>query len=228
MIDPEIWQEIPNGQVRPAELLSEHKQDRGCDSQTKIRQEDQVLVLLLVKRALGVEVTDAEISVLPADALAFGLLMMMIMACHVRNQVPGPTDKLLTNEHDGGIQRSVFEQLMHLMHEVAHLSGVRLASPRHKHHISFHMASCFVVLAMANFPAEVWYQESRVEDPANGVVQSFAWRERLVSTLMCNDPETGTKQALNEGIDCPETSPEWVGGHIFRSAVCVEHVEDCC
>lgn len=67
-----------------------------------------------------------------------------------------------------------------------------------------------------------------MDDPAKSVVQCLAWRERLVAAFMCQDPKSGTKKTLDEGVSSPEKSSEWKRGHIVRCAVRVEDVEDCC
>lgn len=40
-------------------------------------------------------------------------------------------------------------------------------------------------------------------DPADGVVDDLGWRESLVSTLVGEDPNTGSKESLNHGVDAP-------------------------
>lgn len=70
------------------------------------------------------------------------------------------------------------------------------------------MASGFVVLAMGDLPGKVGDQKSRVADPAHGVVQDLAGRERLVSALVSQDPQSGAKEALDNSIQKPETSSE--------------------
>lgn len=77
-------------------------------------------------------------------------------------------------------------------------------------HVALHVASGLVVLAVADFPGEVWDKESRVAKPTNGVVQGLALRERLVSTLVGKHPQTGSKETLEEGVHSPESSSECV------------------
>ena len=44
----------------------------------------------------------------------------------------------------------------------------------------------------------------RVEDPADGVVDGLALRERLVAALVGDDPEAGAEETDKEGVERPE------------------------
>ena len=78
------------------------------------------------------------------------------------------------------------------------------------------MTSGFVMLAMGDLPGEIWDKQSRVAYPAHGVVEDFAWRERLMAALMSQDPQTSAKETLHEGVGRPEPGPERCGGNVFR------------
>lgn len=119
-----------------------------------------MFVLLLVEGTFGIEMIHATVSVLPACTLTLQLLVVVIMASHVGSQIPRPSTNLLGDKQHCGVDRGVFEELMHLVYEEASSRGLRLASPRRKHHVPLHVASCFVMLAMADLPAEVRHQES--------------------------------------------------------------------
>ena len=45
-----------------------------------------------------------------------------------------------------------------------------------------------------------------MEDPADGVVEGLGGRESLVTTLVGNDPEAGSEQALEDGVESPQSS----------------------
>ena len=83
VVHPEIWQEIPDCQVRPAISPTNEEQNRPRNQETEIRQQDQMLILLLIERASRIEMVDATIAVLPTDALAFRLLVMVVVARNI-------------------------------------------------------------------------------------------------------------------------------------------------
>ena len=143
-----------------------------------------MLILPLVQRALRVEVVDTAITILLTDTLAFRLLLVIVVASHVCEQIHWPASKLLPDHVGCGVDWSLFEKLVHLMQNKAEPSGLVLTSARREDHISLHMAGGFVVLAMADLPAEVWDEQSRVDNPTDGVVESLAWREGLMTTFM--------------------------------------------
>jgi hypothetical protein len=47
----------------------------------------------------------------------------------------------------------------------------------------------------------------RVKDPANGVVDGLALRKRLMTTFMCNNPESSRHQASSESVNRPQREP---------------------
>lgn len=52
-------------------------------------------------------------------------------------------------------------------------------------------------------------------DPANSIIESLAGGERLVATLMGQDPQTCTEQALHEGISRPQRRTKAGRGNVF-------------
>lgn len=62
-------------------------------------------------------------------------------------------------------------------------------------------------------------------DPANRVVKGLGGRESLVTTLVCENPKTGTKQTLEDSVECPETSSDRCRGDVLGRYKCVEDVE---
>ena len=107
----------------------------------------------------------------------------------------------------------------------AKLRSVRITSLRHEDHIPLNVPSGFVVFAMGNLPGEVRDQQCGVANPSHGIVQSLRWRERLVSTFVGQDPQTGTKTSLYKCVCRPENSADGGGRHVLRSQESVEEVE---
>ena len=184
-----------------------------------------MFVLFLIERTLRVEMVDAAVSILPANAFALRLLMVVVVAGQVCEQVSRPASNLLSDEQRSGEDRCLLQQLVHLVHEIAHSRGVLLASAWVEYHVPLDVTSGLVVLAMADLPAEVWDQESRVAEPADGIIQRLARRKGLMTTLVRQHPETCGEKTLDERISSPETCPERQGWHVLRRAVVVEDVE---
>lgn len=92
MVDPEVRSEIPNSQVGPAEFATKQVQSTHSDGDTKVAEQDELLVLALVQRTGRVEVVDTvEQAVLLALALAFDLLLVVVVASNIGNQISRPT-----------------------------------------------------------------------------------------------------------------------------------------
>lgn len=87
MMDPKPWREIPHEEAGEAICVANKAEDRECDQQAQITQEDQVLVFLLVEWTGRQEVIDTSITVLLADTLAFRLLRMIVMTGDIDEDV---------------------------------------------------------------------------------------------------------------------------------------------
>lgn len=205
VVDPEVWDDVPHEQVREPVLVSDKSKDRGCDGKTEVGQEDQVLVLLLVKRTAGQEVVDAAIAVLLADTLALRLLGVVVVASHVLKEVHWPSTKLLNQERNGSVDWSLLHQLVHLVQKSTSASGVLLTGAWEEDHVALHVSGGLVVLSVADLPAEVWHQESGMAEPSHGVVQSLAGRERLVPAFVSQHPQTRSEKSLKDGVTGPQS-----------------------
>jgi hypothetical protein len=171
---------------------------------------------------------DTTITILATNALALKLAVVIVVACHVGDQIQGPSKQLLRHQLERGVYWRLFEQLVHLMHDVAHSGCMLLAGSRIEDHVSLDVARGLVVLAMADLPAKVRNQQSGMAEPTDGVVQRLAWREGLMATLVCQDPESSAEQALNNCIDSPQPGPQWRRGNILGRAELVEQTKCPC
>lgn len=228
MIHPEIRHKVPDQKVCPSVRATDHEKDTADNGQAKIREQDEMLVLLLVQRAAREEVIDTAIAVLLADTLALWLLLVAVVSSHVPEQIHGPAEQLLGNEHGCSVDWGLLHQLVHLMQEGSGTSGVLFASAWDEDHITLHVAGGLVVLAMADLPAEVWNEKSRVADPPHSVVEGLAGREGLVATLVSKDPEASTEKTLHDSVGSPEHHSRWVRRNVFGCAEGVEEVEGGC
>jgi hypothetical protein len=226
VVDPEPGNDVPNEDSLETVDLADESEDGESDGKTEVTEEDQLLVLALVKRAVGQEVANtATEAVEPAGTLALGLLGVVVVAGDVEEQVHGPAGNLLTDHVDGGVDGSLLHELVHLMDGSAGAGSKDLTGLGDEDHVTLHVAGSLVVLAVADLPAEVRDEKSRVAEPTNEVVQSLAVGEGLVTTLVGKNPETGTDKTLNDGVESPESPTSTVGGNDLGSNELVEEVE---
>ena len=226
VVNPEPGNDVPNEDSLEAVDLANESEDGESDSETKVTEEDQLLVLALVERAVGKEVGDtATEAVVPAGTLALGLLVVVVVASDVEEEVHGPATDLLADHVESGVDGSLLKKLVHLVDGSAGAGSEDLASLRHEDHVALHVAGGLVVLAVADLPAEVRDEKSRVAEPTNKVVQDLAVGEGLVTTLVGKDPETGTDHTLDDGVESPESPTSGVRGNVLGSDKLVEEVE---
>jgi len=64
-----------------------------------------------------------------------------------------------------------------------------------------------------------------MEDPSDSVVQCLGWGESLVTTLVGKNPNTGTEETLEKGVERPKTSSEREVWNCLWGDVVVEDVE---
>jgi len=207
VINPQIWQDIPHKEVRKSKVLSYPVEDAGGDQEPDIAECDEFCIFRLKQRTRWVEVVDtiAEAILLPFPA-PFALFLVEIMPGHICDQVGGPATKLLVDKVEGSSEGCLFGKLVELMQKVAISRRIIFSCFRHEDHISLHVARRLVMLAMRDLPREVWHQQSRVADEADGIVENLAGRERLVSAFVSHDPQPSGEKALHESVAGPETS----------------------
>lgn len=189
MVDPQVWQEIPHGKVRPAEVLAYPEQGGAGEHQAKVTEEDERGVLGLVQRAGRVEMVDtAEYTVLLALPTALRLALVAVVAGDVGDQVHGPAEQLLQDHMDCGLDGRLLHQLVQLVRDIAEARGEDLSCLGDENHVPLQVAGGLVVFAVRDFPGEVRHQQRGVAEPAHRVVQQSVRREGLVSALMGHDP----------------------------------------
>lgn len=205
VVHPQIRDAVPHQQVEPAVVGSDIVQSSAHEKQAQVTQRDELGVLGLVQRARRVEVVDtAEPAVGLALAAALGLLLVVVVAGNVGEQVHGPAKQLLQDEVRGGQNGSVLHELTELVNGLAHARGILITGLGNEHHVAGQVTGGLVVLAVGDLPREVWNKQERVADPPHSVVQDLGRRESLVAALVGQHPDTGTKQTLNNGVQCPK------------------------
>jgi len=226
VVDPEVGDEVPDEHIDPAELVAEKVQDGTSNRNTEITEQDQLLVLPLIQRARWDEVVDtAAKTIVLANTLAFGLLLVLVMAGDVAENVCWPTDELLTDEMEERSDGGILSELVELVGELAETRSVDLFSGRVEDHVAVKVASGLVVLAVGNLPREVRNKKCRVKDPANGVIDGLGRRERLMAALVCKNPDTSTEKTLKESVASPESRTNRHAWYRLGSDIVVEDVE---
>lgn len=134
--------------------------DEGAESNTDVAKDNELRILLLVKRAARVEVVDTTAhAILLALTAPLTLTLVEVVTSDVGQKVIGPSDELLTKKHRKGINGSLLGELRYLMDQPANAVGVILPGTGDKDHISLHVGSSLVVLAVRNLPTEVRNEE---------------------------------------------------------------------
>lgn len=227
MVHPHVGKTVPNQQVEPAEVGTDVVQSATGKEETEVGESDQLGVLGLVQRAGGVEVVDTTAPAVGlALAAALGLAGMVVVTGDVVKKVHGPAKQLLGNEVASSEDGGLLKQLTELVQGLAHTGSVLLTGLRDEHHVTGDVTGGLVVLAVGDLPREVGDQQERVTDPANGVVQGLGRREGLVTALVGQDPETGTDETLNNGVDSPKGNASRQQRNGLGSNIVVEEVED--
>lgn len=226
VINPEIGNEVPHKHVRPSKPLAQSKEDTANDEKTNIGQDDQFGIFLLIQRAGRVEVVDAPSHAVGlAFAPTLALPLMVVVSCHIADQISRPAAKLLVNQVQDCRDRCLLGQFRHLIEQIAKPGCKNFSRLGHKHHVSFHVAGAFVMLAVGDLPGEVGDQKGRVANPTDGVIQRLARRKGLMTALVCKNPDAGSKKALDESVECPECSPCGHRRHVFGGDELVSEVK---
>ena len=189
VVHPEVGEKVPDSHVSQTKLAREQCQSRTSKHKPKVAEQNELGLSVIVQRAGGIKVVDTTaIAIFPTLAASLTVLLMVIMSSDVRHEVIGPPNQLLSDENHQGVQRRILRQLTELVHHLAKLGGLGLASARHKNHIALHVCRCLVVLAVGELPAEVGHEEGRVDDPAGNVIYERRVGEGAVAALVGNDP----------------------------------------
>lgn len=216
MVDPEVGDKVPDGHVVEAKLLHHEVQTGGDQTNTDIAQDDELGITVLVQRAAGVEVVDTTAETVPlALAATLALVLVAVVASDVGQEVVGPANELLQDQHEQGEGGGLLGEVSELVGHLAKAGGLLLPGSGDKDHVTLHVAGGLVVLSVRDLPAEVGDEQGRVEDPAGDVVDEAGVGEGAVAALVGNDPEAGGEETLEDGVEGPETSPGGSGGDVL-------------
>ena len=227
VVHPDVRNPIPHKQVEPAIVGTDEVQNRTGDSETEVTQENELSVLGLIQRAGGVEVVDTtKVTVALALATALGLVLVVVVASNVGEEVHGPTEQLLHDNVAGGEEGGLLEQLVQFVDSLANAGSILRARLGDEDHVTSDVTGSLVVLSVGNLPREVRDEQSRMADPSDSVVQPLGRRERLVTTLVSQNPDTGAEETLKNGVQPPQSKPERVRRHVFGGHKVLKDIED--
>jgi len=118
----------------------------------------------------------------------------------VGQNVPVPSNQLLENDSEEQDHRRVLADFFDLVQRHADAACVLIALRRYVVQIFLDVVGVDVVATVTRLPAEVWCEQGRVEDEANGVVQDGGLGKAAVAGVMSNDPEASPYNALTNAI----------------------------
>lgn len=136
-----------------------------------------------------------------------GSPLAVVLARGVDSQVGGPTEQELNKHpeqgHNGGLLVQVNGLI--LLNNILLLGGQSNLGTGlgDKDLVLGHVSSGLVMLRVRDSPGVVGDQKERVQDPADGVVESLRSRERLVAALVGKDPDARADNTLHHPVDRP-------------------------
>ena len=226
MVDPYVWQEVPDSHVRPAELLDQEVKGSSGDGDTQVAQDNEMGIAVLVQWAARVEVVDtATEAVGLALAAPLPLSLVVVVARHVGHEIVGPANDLLADQVDEGGNWCLLSQFRQLVGEATKTAGLLFPGPGNEDHVTLNVSGGLVVLAVAHLPAEVGNKQGGVEDPADQIVDLLRRRESSVAALVSQHPETGAEQTLEERVHAPEDDADGLRGNVLGSDEVVPDVK---
>lgn len=153
MVNPEVRNEVPDEHVVPTELLDKEVQGKSCQADTDVTHDDEVSFLVVKDGGAGVEVVNAAaVTVVLALAAALALARVVVVAGDVSQEVVGPADELLADEHEQGVDGGLLGQLGQLMDHLAEAGGLLFAGAGNKDHVALEVAGGLVVPAVGHLP----------------------------------------------------------------------------
>ena len=150
---------------------------------------------------------------------------MVVVARNIGEEIHWPSEELLKEEVGGSQDRSLLHQVAQLVSEVADSRGIGFTSLGNEDHITSQVGGSLVVLSVRDFPGEIWDQQRRVKNEADGVVEDLRRGESLVSALVGQNPDASTEQALEHSVQCPQSRTDRQRWNVLGGHIVVENVE---
>lgn len=227
MVHPEIRNTIPDQQVLPPIVGTDKVQNRTHDKKAEITQGNELGVLGLVQRARGVEmVHTTEVTICLALSSALRLVLVVVVTGDVGKEIHGPSEELLQENGGGRENRGFLHQFTQFVDRLANARSKFVTGLGNEDHITSDVTGGLVVFSVGDLPGEVGDKQGGMANPANGVVQSLGRGEGLVTALVGQNPDTGTKETLDDGVQTPQCNPSGREGHSLGGHKVVEEAED--
>ena len=88
MVNPKVWQEVPNKHVPSTVGLRKVDKSRNSESNTKIREQDQLPILSLIKRRRRVKVVHTtKPPILLSDTASLLLQLVVVVPSNIGNKI---------------------------------------------------------------------------------------------------------------------------------------------
>lgn len=172
------------------------------EEKTDIRDGDQRSLRVGPQGANGVNMAVAE------HLLLVFVGQTLVSGTDIEQHVELPSEKLVSEQSDGVIERSLLDQL----HKLAEQSGLLVLnfrfSGRHKDNVLVDMGVVTVMSAVGDLPGKERHHEKRVHSPANNIVELVVCREGTVATFVADNPHSDANAALDEAIKDPSGNSE--------------------
>jgi len=153
VVHPKVRSEVPNSHVGKSIGFAEHDENADRDSKTKVAEKDELGVLGFVQRTGRVEVVDAgKEPVDPALSATFKLALVVVVAGDIAKKIHWPAQELLSNGMEQGGNGGLLSQFVKFVHQFSDTASIHLASLGNEDHVTLHVASGLVMLAMGNLP----------------------------------------------------------------------------
>ena len=153
VVNPEVWDEVPDKHICPAKVLTKRVKHRSHDNQTQITQGDQFGILGLVQWAGEAEVVDtAKHAISLALSATFGLTSVVVVSSDIGNEVQQPSEELLKHHMDGSCDGCLLYEFGQFVNKVADSRCIDFARLGDEHHVTFDVSSGLVVLSVGDFP----------------------------------------------------------------------------
>lgn len=195
VVDPEVGLAVHQEHHLPADHGRGEVEAVADNGETDVGDEDVDGLAGAEDGAGGLKVADAEPAALALLAGGTG--------GGVEQEVHLPAGELVENELDELDKGDVLEELaVEVEVGKAALLAVLLGGGD-EGHVLLHVTGEAVMAVVRELPGEVGHHESRVEDPANDVVEVLVLGEGAVAGLVSQDPDARQDEALEVAIEGP-------------------------
>lgn len=224
VVDTEVGDNVEKEDLEGRAHLAPHNKTANDEEETNVRDNNVPELALLEDDRGGLEVV--------------GPCGVVLLARGVHDEVKRPAEELVEDEvverGNGGLAEGLGKLslapggdvdtrlvLLDLLGWVAEL----LTGAGNKHLVTGKVTSGGVVTAVRDTPRVVWDENERVEDPTDSVVDCLGRRVGLVTTLVCNDPDTGEEVGLHDPVADPESGTGKLEGSVAQVEAAEERLD---